>query len=178
MNLEGQDDKVLIERYNAGDRTALTLLVQKWHKTFCQKAFWVLRDKELAKDVAQECWIIIIKKLNTLNNAESFKGWALRIVYTKSIDAYKTRAKQSRVLDNTDHATYAEPRAIEGRVKLQKELFKAIQDLSKDKQDIIRLFYVEQYSLNEISAVLQIPIGTVKSRLFKAREKLKLILKS
>ena len=82
---EGPSDKILIERYIAGDRSSLAILVKRWHKTFCEKAFWVLKDKALAKDVAQETWIIIIDKLHTLKKQQSFKSWALRIIYTLSL---------------------------------------------------------------------------------------------
>ena len=61
--------------------------------------------------------------------------------------------------------------------RTQLALLTAIRKLPKEKQDIIRLFYAEEYSITEISSFLKIPIGTVKSRLFQAREKLKSILK-
>jgi len=171
------NDKYLIERYLSGDKSTLPILVKRWHKIFCEKAYWVLRDKDLSKDVAQECWIIIINKLPTLKKAERFKSWALRIVYTKSIDAYKRRNKEIQNLHRIDKKTYSESNEKEERVVLKRKLLSAIQNLSKEKQDIIRLFYVEEYSLKEISTFLEIPIGTVKSRLFKAREKLKSFIK-
>ena len=171
-------DKNLIERYLSGDKSALAILVKRWHKIFCKKAFWVLHDKDLSKDVAQECWIIIIKKLHTLKKMESFKSWALRIIYTKAIDAHKRRTKDFQDLNKIDKKVFWESNKNENEVILKKKLLQAIQDLPKEKQDIIRLFYVEEYSLKEISSFLKIPIGTVKSRLFKAREKLKSIIKS
>jgi len=175
---EDPGDKYLIERFISGDKSTLAILVKRWHKIFCEKAFWVLRDKDLSKDVAQECWIIIINKLHTLKNAESFKNWALRIIYTKAIDAHKRRIRESRELNMVEAKAYAASNEKEDKTILKRKLLSAIQDLSKDKQDIIRLFYVEEYSLKEISAFLKIPVGTVKSRLFKAREKLKSIIKS
>lgn len=171
-------DKFLIERYLSGDKSMLPLLVKRWHKIFCEKAYWVLRDKDLAKDVAQESWIIIIKKLPSLKNQDSFKSWALRIIYTKAIDAHKRRTKAIQNLNKIDQTVYSLSDDKEEDATLKRKLLTAIKKLSKEKQDIIRLFYVEEYSLKEISAFLKIPTGTVKSRLFKAREKLKSILKS
>jgi len=171
-------DKYLIERYLSGDKSTLAILVKRWHKIFCEKAYWVLRDKDLSKDVAQECWIIIIHRLPNLKKADSFKSWALRIIYTKSIDAFKRRSREIQDLNRIDKNVYSESDEKEEKDILKKKLLSAIQDLSKEKQDIIRLFYVEEYSLKEISAFLKIPKGTVKSRLFNAREKLKSIIKS
>jgi len=178
MNEEEPSDKYLVERYISGDKSTLAILVKRWHKIFCEKAFWVLHDKDLSKDVAQECWIIIANKLHTLKNADSFKSWTLRIIYTKAIDAHKQRTKELQELHKVNNNTYTDSIDEDGKADLKKKLLKAIQDLPKEKQDIIRLFYVEEYSLKEISSFLQIPIGTVKSRLFKAREKLKSIIKS
>lgn len=172
------NDSDLIKRYLNGDSSALSILVKKWHQIFCQKAYWVLKDKELSKDVAQECWMIIIDKLPDLKNPDRFNSWALRIVYTKAIDAQKRRLKSTNDLDNLNTADDTEVDIDPEKTVLKQKLRTAIHNLSKTKQDIIRLFYMEEYSLKEISDFLNIPVGTVKSRLFKAREKLKSIIKS
>ena len=169
------NDKKLINSYLSGDKSALTALVSKWHLIFCEKAFWIVKDKELAKDVAQESWLVIINKLPSLRNQERFKSWALRIIYTKAIDAHKNKLRNANSLDNTVIA-FAKDESEE--VELRKlRLHKAIKHLPLIQQEILRLFYVESYSIKEISVLLQIPLGTVKSRLFKSREKLKSILK-
>ena len=171
-------DKYLIEEYRSGNTSVLAVLVKKWHRKFCEKAFWILQDRDLSKDVAQECWIIIINKLNDLKNIDSFKSWAFRIIYTKAIDAHKRRTKDreqiSALTINEDSQTTTD----EFQEDVKKNLLKAIRKLPKQKQDIIRLFYVEEYSMKEISTFLGIPVGTVKSRLFKAREKLKSLVKN
>jgi len=178
MIKEDPSDGELIERYLNGDRSGIALLVKRWHRLFCSKAYWVLRDKDLAKDVAQESWVIIIERLSSLKKRDSFKSWGLRIVYTKAIDAHKKRVKELAEKNVSSLEFYEEPKETNGRRMLQKKLLTAIQGLTKDKQDIIRLFYVEDYSLKEIAVFLGIPVGTVKSRLFKSREKLKEIIKS
>jgi len=150
---------------------------ETWHRTFCEKAYWILRDSDLSKDTAQECWIIIIARLHTLKKTDSFKPWALRIIYTKSIDALKRRNKATQELKAVDYEDFNESSTSEDKEELRIKMLKAVQELSKDKQDIIRLFYVEENTIKEISAFLDIPLGTVKSRLFKAREKLKSIIK-
>lgn len=169
-------DRFLILQYREGNTSVLPVLVKRYHKIFCEKAYWITKDKETAKDIAQESWISVINKLHTLKNVDSFKSWALRIVFTKAIDGVKNRNRESENLKSV--------RIIESGTKSFEDesnlihiaLLKAIRKLPKDKQDIIRLFYAEEYSIIEISTFLNIPIGTVKSRLFKAREKLKSIL--
>lgn len=169
-------DRYIIEQYKSGITSVLPQLVKRYHKLFCEKAYWVTKDKDVAKDIAQDSWITIIDKIQSLKNVDSFKSWAFRIVYTKAIDFVKiqNRAKiklKTIAIDEEDESI------VENKELIIKELSKAIQLLPKEKQDIIRLFYVEEYSLQEISTFLKIPLGTVKSRLFKTREKLKSILK-
>jgi len=169
-------DRFLILKYKAGDRSVLPELVKRYHKAFCQKAYWITKDKEIAKDVAQESWIVIIDKLHTLQNVNSFKSWAYRIVYTKAIDGIKNKHKEDKNLKHTGSLGSDEENDKDERDLILNSLSKAITKLTKQKQDIIRLFYAEEYSIAEISKFLNIPIGTVKSRLFKAREKLKSII--
>lgn len=178
MTREGTSDKNLIERYRLGDMVALTQLVEKYHKVFCKKAYWVMKDKARARDVVQDCWLIIIGRLSDLRRAESFKSWALRIVYTKAIDAYKDQKKEahSRTALRTMHSEQADIQDSEGLK--ERRLSEAIALLPKEKQDILRLFYMENYSVRQIGLFLQLPVGTVKSRLFNAREKLKSIIKT
>ena len=96
-------DRFLIQQYRKGNTSLLPVLVKRYHKVFCEKSYWVTKDKEIAKDVAQESWIVIINKLDSLENPDSFKSWALRIIYTKSIDAVKRRNKERKNLDSTVH---------------------------------------------------------------------------
>jgi RNA polymerase sigma-70 factor (ECF subfamily) len=171
-------DGFLILQYRQGNASVLPTLVKRYHQIFCKKAYWIVKDRELAKDVAQESWIVIIDRLPDLEKVDSFKSWALRIVYTTSIDRIKRRNKEDKKLESFRIIESCKPSENKETNQVQLELLKAIRKLPKEKQDIIRLFYAESYSLTEISAFLNIPIGTVKSRLFKAREKLKSLIKN
>jgi len=177
-NKQNPSDRFLIMQYQDGNTSAMQVLVQRYHRIFCEKAYWITKDAVIAKDVAQESWIIIINKLHTLENLDSFKNWAYRIVYTKAIDGLNRRKKESKHLESFGITKSGNDTPEDDPKRIQLALLHAIRMLPKEKQDIIRLFYAEEYSINEISSFLKIPIGTVKSRLFKAREKLKSILKS
>tara|TARA_R110000868_G_scaffold135854_3_gene348499 strand:- start:4086 stop:4640 length:555 start_codon:yes stop_codon:yes gene_type:complete len=171
-------DSQLVLNYQSGNKDALILLVKKWHKQFCNKAFWIVKDAEVAKDIAQDCWSIIIPKLHDLKDTNSFGSWALRIVYTKSLDhinennkkrlSLESYKKEQQIIDNNE----------EVKLAAQKDILNQIKLLPPNQQLVIRLFYLENYSLKEISKQLNVSIGTTKSRLFTAREKLKQSLKN
>ena len=85
-NTNNLSDVALIEKYQKGDTKALNFLVRNWHLKFCNLAFWIVKDADVAKDIAQESWIIIIRKLETLRDSTKFKSWAISIVNRKAID--------------------------------------------------------------------------------------------
>ena len=170
-------DEILVVQIQSGDRTALPKLVKRWHKEFCNKAYWLTKDSDVSKDIAQDCWNVIINKINDLKDPKSFKGWAFRIVYSKSLDALRANQRKRNELQLY---AYNQSEVEEEKIPetdLKKKLLKAIAELPEQQQVVIRLFYEEDYSLNDIGELLNISIGTAKSRLFHAREKLKLNIK-
>ena len=174
-----QVDGRLVQDFQSGDKKALVVLVKRWHKTFCDRAYWIVKDADMAKDIAQDCWQVIIAKLDHLKEPENFGAWAMRIVYTKSIDAIKANNRMNKVCDQLKHEQIntetTEPSNID---RVKQNLLKTVNELPEQQQMVVRLFYVQDYSLKDISGMLGISVGTAKSRLYHAREKLKTILKN
>lgn len=177
MKTKKSKDIDLVKAFQSGDKFALTKLIERWHVTFCKKAYWIVKDAELSKDIAQDSWQVIMAKISELNDVSSFGSWSLRIVYNKSLDALKKKAKERKYKEDL---FYEQIKAIDDQNDdelLKAKLLKAIKELSAQQQVVVKLFYTESYSLNEISEILNISVGTAKSRLFHSREKLKLIIK-
>ncbi|WP_452233122.1 RNA polymerase sigma factor [Lacinutrix sp. MEBiC02595] len=174
MKIDKHRDAQLVEAFQSGKKEALTILVKRWHLIFCEKAFWLVKDADIAKDIAQDSWQTIIAKIETLRDASSFGSWALRIVYSKSLDVL--RRKNNERFKNEEYAKDRDIIAedVSDSTSLKKKLLRAIQDLPEQQQLVIKLFYLEEYTLKEISEALDISPGTTKSRLFYAREKLRL----
>jgi len=170
-------DTELVKAYQAGDQNAIAKLVKRWHLIFCTKAYWLVKDTNLSKDIAQESWQTIMDKLHTLQKPSSFKSWALRIVYSKSLDALREQNRKRIKETEFEKSQVSITEDYKENTELKEALLKAIRYLPDHQQSVIRLFYTEDYSLKEISDLLHISLGTTKSRLFHAREKLKLILK-
>lgn len=172
-------DANLVKQFQSGNANALNQLVKRWHKRFCEKAFWIVKDADLSKDIAQESWKVIMAKINDLKEPEKFSSWALRIVYSKSLDVIRASGKKRIQLEAFAREQQKENNQVSSdNSQLKIDLLKSIKKLPLNQQQVIRLFYVEDYSLKEISELIQISVGTVKSRLFHAREKLKKILKN
>lgn len=169
-------DALLVLQYQSGDKKALAILVKRHHNRFCVHAYWYLRDMDASKDVVQDCWTIIINKLEKLRDPNSFSSWAMRIITRKSLDFLNQNKSKRERLKQFHQNNLGDTVGEERSTEIDKLKY-AIKSLPHNQQMVLRLFYTQEYSLKEISKILDVSIGTVKSRLFHAREKLKSILK-
>ncbi|MEM7107307.1 MAG: RNA polymerase sigma factor [Bacteroidota bacterium] len=168
MNHNHIFDVILIQKVGDGNKEAAELLVKRWHNRLISLSFKIVNNLETAKDIVQDSWMVIIRKAGSLNDPHKFKTWAFRIVHNRSIDwirSQKETIKIDEVTIKQDDDSGAEDQYDQVRRTL-KQL--------KDKDRIIlTLFYLEGNNIYEISEILGAPVGTVKSRIFYAREHLK-----
>lgn len=158
----------------------MSLLVKRWHKKLCRHAHWYIKDPEIAKDLVQDSWGIIIRKIGTLRQPDRFGSWALSIVTRKSIDWLRRHKTEINTLknyyDSNNHIGNDDRNDPNLLVLI--EMKKLISELPSGQRMVLNLFYLEELSIKQISESLLISEGTVKSRLFNAREKLRITLKS
>ena len=174
-------DSWLVMEYRSGQKKAMALLVKKWHKKFCRLSYSYTKDKDVAKDLAQDSWGVIIKKINTLRDPSQFGSWAMSIVSRKSLDYLRNNKKEINNL-KTYYDTANNPMHNDDNQKdnttILTQLKKQIAALPEGQQLVLTLFYLDEFNIRQIGEILRIPTGTVKSRLYKAREQLKLTLKN
>ncbi|MHC4535590.1 MAG: RNA polymerase sigma factor [Planctomycetota bacterium] len=165
-NLSNIQNQFLVMAAQDGNEAALDKLVSLWQKKLWQYAFRLTTDVHASWDITQQTWLEIIKGLKKLHDPVSFKAWAYRIVTNRTIDWLKNKKKYQHInLESIDVDCNQKDNDIQ-----VKEL---VQRLKSDSRVILSLYYFEQLNIPEISIALNIPPGTVKSRLFTAREELK-----
>jgi len=169
-------DGLLVLEYRAGSKKAFGILVEKYHLKLCRHANYYTKDTDVAKDIVQDSWSVIWRKLPLLKDPNAFGSWAFRIVTRRALN-YVNKHKNSAIPLGEKEPKFMEVESTEEQHLQHNRLKSAISKLSEDQQMVLRLFYIEAYSLREISEILDISVGTVKSRLFHSREKLKNILK-
>jgi RNA polymerase sigma-70 factor (ECF subfamily) len=165
-NLSNIENQILVMDAQQGSSTAMDQLIQRWQRKLWDHAFRLTGKREAAWDITQQSWLGIIKGLRKLRDPANFREWAYKITTNKSIDWIRknSRARQINVDQIRDPQTKApDDTGI-------KEL---LQKLDMRKRAVLSLHYFEQLSISEISTVLDIPKGTVKSRLVSARKELK-----
>ncbi len=168
-------DELLVIRCQGGDVRALELLARRWHPRLLRDATYLTGDAEAARDVAQEAWIGIARGVRWLQDPARFRSWAHRIVVHKSRDwIRRERAKRravQRVADLAEAPGAEQPRDDIACLRA------SLAELPADQRTVLSWFYLEEMSVREIAAALSIPAGTVKSRLYHARNALRKCLK-
>jgi len=182
------DDGMLIDRTKGGDRSAFDQLISKHQQRAYQYAYRLTRDPEEASDVVAEAFIRMYKALQNFKGDSAFTTWMYRIATNCFLDIRKK--KRSRPAISLEAAvqtpdgevvyqfedTRPSPQDEAERVEAMSEVQKAIQLLPAYQRAIILLFHAEMQSYDEIARALKLPIGTVKSRLNRARLSLRSLL--
>ena len=166
-------DELLVLRTQGGDVASLDMLARRWHPKLQRHATRLTGEADAGADVAQNAWVAIVRGLARLEDPASFRSWAYRIVTRKSSDWIRSRVRRRRLNDRAaaePAATAVEPSNPSPEISL---LRAAIAELPADRQALLAMFYVEGMTVPEIADALSIPRGTVKSRLFHARNTLR-----
>lgn len=168
-------ESYLIESAQLGNKTAQAQLVDRYQERFLRHAYRLLGDTEQAKDAVQDGWIEIIRGLGKLKDSAAFAAWAFRIVTRRCAQIIakrqKTRALAAR-LANDPLTSNDEAEPLEAAVD-ETPLRAALARLSVVHRATVALFYLEEMSVAEVAVALDVPVGTVKSRLLNARAKLR-----
>ena len=172
-----QDEAALVARVRAGDRAAFGVLAERYAGVARRVARAVLGDPDDADDAAQDALLSALVKLDQYDPRRPFGPWLLRIVANAATDR-RRRRKVRRVeqLDPALVAGGARPDTTTERRALSARLRAALAELSHRRRMAVVLFDVEGYSHAEIAGILGIPEGTVRSEVFHARRRLRVLL--
>jgi RNA polymerase sigma-70 factor (ECF subfamily) len=175
-------DQALVERVQAGDKQAYGLLVAKYQRKLLRLISRLVRDPAEAEDVAQEAFIKAYRALAGFRGESAFYTWLYRIGVNTAknwLVANGRRAPTSTELDNEDAENYGESDLLRDvdtpeRLLMTKQIGEtvnaAMSDLPEELRTAISLREIDGLSYEEIAQVMECPIGTVRSRIFRARE--------
>ncbi len=108
-NTQKITNSLLVQQCQNGHKKSYVFLVKKWHKVFCNTAYFYVKDAAMAKDIAQDSRVIIMNKIATLKHPSAFSSWALQIVKRQALDTIKREQKYNkRQLKQEDVATQEE----------------------------------------------------------------------
>ncbi|RMF73339.1 MAG: RNA polymerase sigma factor [Planctomycetota bacterium] len=164
-------DELLVVRCQAGESEAFTLLVRRWQRRLWQYARRLTGYPEAAWDVTQETWLVVLRRIRSLNDPAWFAAWAHRIVRNKCADRGRKIERRRRLVSRVvQRPCESADAASDSR---SESLAAALRRLARNQREILLLKYGHDLTIVELSFVLGVPAGTVKSRLHHAREELR-----
>ncbi len=168
-------DEVLVEQIAAGSKPAMQALFAR-HRTYVYR--WLLRfvsNETLAEDLLSEVFLDVWRQAGRFQCRSSVSTWLMSIARHKALSARRRRTEGAE-LDEKIEATIADP-ANDPEVALQEKdrgelVRRALMRLSTGHREVIDLVYYHEKSVDEVAHILDVPPGTVKTRMFYARKKL------
>lgn len=170
------DDELLVMRCREGDAQALDALLGRWQERLWRHAWRQTRDEAAAWDILQETCLAIARGIVKLEACAAFGSWAYRIAGHKARDWMRQHARRrQRELDFTerwllDQTPPGAASSVGGRVR------EVLARLVAEDRALLLLHYENDLDLEEIAGLLEIPAGTVKSRLHHARQRLRALM--
>jgi len=184
------NENILIEKSRKGDIEAFEKLIEAYQKKVFNIALGILNNYDDANDIAQDVFIRIFKSIKNFKGESAFSTWLYRITTNACLDELRKRKNKNVIsLDEDIRFDGGEiPRqivddgppldVIAERNELKRIVNNAISELSEEHKTVIILREIQGFSYEEIAEVLKCPQGTVKSRISRARNILKDILKN
>lgn len=161
------DIELLVVELQFGNKAALGKLYTHFHVAMRKYAVLRVKDSMVADDLVQNVWTKVAKRVTKLNDVSLFKSWLYKALRWEIIDWYRTSSNEvlhdSQMPEKAIELVYSDPLSP----------LKYLLSLPANERDVAELFYLNDLNIKEISLVAGIPLGTVKSRLHRARALLK-----
>ncbi len=183
-------EKNLIIKCQAGDYDAFEVLVKTYSDRAYSVAFGVMGNHHDAADMTQEAFIKVFRNIKKFNFNSSFNTWLYRIVKNTCIDELRKKKRKPAISldaeiegDSGDFSIQisddsADIQKILEEQETSRVLMEALEQLGEKHRSVLVLADIKGYDYTEVASMLELPVGTVKSRISRAREKLAVILKS
>ncbi|MBQ7399056.1 MAG: sigma-70 family RNA polymerase sigma factor [Clostridia bacterium] len=169
-----------------GIDSAFEILVRKYEKLVSTCVYSIVGNPEDTMDISQETFLKVYKSIGSFKGDSEFSTWLYRIAKNTALDFVRRRKQNTVSIDSSgeenegfdipDESTSASPEKKALQNEKKEILKKAMEKLSDEHREIIILRDLNDYSYEAIASMLEIEVGTVKSRLFRAREALRKIL--
>ncbi|TCC58315.1 sigma-70 family RNA polymerase sigma factor [Kribbella pittospori] len=166
MGVERQWVAVVV-RAQLGERDAVAELVRGWHESMWRFVRRMLGRDDAADDVSQEVWLAVVRGLPRLKEPERFAAWLFTIARRSVVNQLR-----DKYADQPQTPSYDEPDPAD-QVVGSVDVMRLVDRVPMLEREVLVLFHLEDLSLEECAEVLAVPMGTVKSRLHRARRLLR-----
>lgn len=177
MSDDQKDDRILAQKAKKGDGVAYAKLFNRYKDTLYYMVYKMVNNKSDAEDLTAEAFDRAFRNLHQYDPKYAFSTWLFSIASNHSIDFIrkhksKRHANESQVIEDTIQSTELNPEEILISQQQIAEIRELLTQLRPEYQTMLELRYFKSYSYNEIAEELEIPLGTVKTQLSRAKAKL------
>jgi RNA polymerase sigma-70 factor (ECF subfamily) len=162
--------QLLVLRAQSGDSGAMTRLVEQWQPRLWTLARLLSDDDEAAWDLTQETWLAVVRDLHRMHDPTRFRPWILRILRNKAADKVRRRQRQRTAVVERREEPAMEISTDEADVR------SLLSALPEPDRELIARHYFDGVEYPELAAMLNVPVGTLKSRLHAARQRLRKLM--
>ncbi len=180
------NDTDIIKQCLSGESNSYEILVNRYQKPIYNLAYRLSGNAEDAQDIAQEAFVKAYQSLQSFNPQYSFKSWLFRIAQNLSIDQLRKKSRHPQISMNQEieddsgdslQREWADPSPNARTLLIEKQkgerIEQMIQSLPEPYKTVIVLRHIEELQLEEIAQILRMPLGTVKTNLYRARNIMK-----
>ena len=176
------DDQLYLNRIQNGDSACYTFLIEKYSKQIYTLVSKIVQNREDAEEICQDIFMKVYRSISSFKQDSSFSTWIYRIAYNTAITFVRKKKYQFMSIDEMQLSDISEEGIDEALYHVSKEeqlqcLERALTKLSAEDCGIITLFYLKEKSIEEVSAITQLTVANVKTKLFRIRKKLYILLK-
>ncbi|QGX38381.1 RNA polymerase sigma factor [Permianibacter aggregans] len=174
--MQQAEEDLLVMAAQQGNEAAFNYLFRHYLQPLRRFAYKLGADNDSAQDAVQEAWILMAKSLHKMQDVRAFRSWLFRAVRWKVLERHKSASLPTVPLDDHMHD---ESMAVDANLDgdgSQNFLHRCMQQLPAIDQQALYLFYLQEMQITEIAIALDVPAGTIKSRLHRARMQLKCLM--
>ncbi|WP_334119604.1 RNA polymerase sigma factor RpoE [Limnobacter sp.] len=182
MSSDKDDDLLIVQRVQAGDKLAFNLLVSKYHRRVGRLLTRMVRNQEDIEDIVQETFIKAYRAIGNFRGDSAFYTWIYRIAINTAKNLLVTQGRRPSTLkesndgdsetfeDNAALSNIDTPESLYQTKQIGEAVNEAMAALPEELRSAIVMREIDGLSYEEIAAAMDCPIGTVRSRIFRARE--------
>ncbi|MFA5777897.1 MAG: sigma-70 family RNA polymerase sigma factor [Candidatus Paceibacterota bacterium] len=168
-------DEEVIKRVRTSNQDLYAVIIDRYQKKLIRYAFNLIKNEDKAVDVVQEAFIKAFINLNSFNLEKKFSSWIYRIVHNQIINTVKKHQKEVPLLEDWDFQSEEDTEKDFEKKEITEKIEKCLENIPLLYSEPLSLYYIDEKSYEEISDILRIPMGTVATRINRAKKLMKKI---
>ncbi len=168
-DIDKKSDEEIVEIVREKDKELYSLIMRRYQEKLMRYAIFLVKDSDKAMDVVQSSFVKAFVNLNGFNNNKKFSSWIYRIVHNEAMNFIAKSKKETILSEDFDVSSDYDIEKDFEKNETRERIERCLSEMSIIYSEPISLFYIENKSYEEIGDILQIPIGTVATRISRGK---------